>query len=692
MDLSVYRNVSANEGTVRHLAEGSLTGIQTYTTTKGAIAHWFSDPTGNGNKTLKADFLAAVQHDFGSKFAELARSRIDPQSTAPLTAAVVRQVIDAGDAMVAAKPRDELRSLHIDVARLPSGTDFGALAGRMKAAKDVLASFGNNWDAARKALPQGEMLKLTEFRKLVVDGLIAELRRDGLNFSASSVGSTAASSDYDITFASPGSRQDIQAMREFNAGIEKIFGKQPGFAFDTNIYVQDYVRVKEKLDTTLPDIDNTPFQPGRVFEASVDVDQHVMGLMKMRRTMDDATWIQFWKEALASASPEDRATLARQYSEADALFVIANSTVVTKLGELGADVSVSETDLPESSRKLLDAETSQTARSMLATQMSFEVAVDRIGGRDPNLLLKARNEAYADVAEQMRSLDKELRETKNPTPEFLAGHHAQRMRLTGQAIFFAAEAYHSAGAVRHVVAGIQGGGASSLSLSDLQTSFMEQIGDARMHSHAKTEPEVAIKASKYMTRVFDALQRILDRPQEPGPGVSAVDVVRNRLISVEAEKAFAGIMGGRDRDLPPPGDIGTLMKFTLLACKKGEIEVKGSEAATLKRILDDTPGIPQRLRAEIDAALAPDGLGKPRALSPEAVAEGRTFATDLLQLGKEEDLLSRMTRVAAQFDAVLSGFAPTVSDQEMRAYYLNMKRDLGLAPDLTGQEPALIRA
>src|SRR5262249_40105947 len=158
------------------------------------------------------------------------------------------------------------------------------------------------------------------------------------NFTASSVGSATLTSDYDLTFASADSSDDIRGMTEFNARIRALFGRQPGSVFDTNIYLQNYVRVDETLDRALvQEEDNTPFEPGVAIQASVGVRQHAMGLMKMRRTMDSSEWTACTDRVQRTSrlGVGEIRNLDLQYSEAGVMFTLANQRFTDKLRALG---------------------------------------------------------------------------------------------------------------------------------------------------------------------------------------------------------------------------------------------------------------------------------------------------------------------------------------------------------------------
>ena len=76
-------------------------------------------------------------------------------------------------------------------------------------------------------------------------------------------------------------------------------------------------------------------------------------------------------------------------------------------------------------------------------------------------------------------------------------------------MIYAAEAYHTRGAIRHVVGTIQMGGTRPLSNNDLWVSMIENWGDAiKEYNHCKNDAISVcfLKMSKYMWRVFNAMK------------------------------------------------------------------------------------------------------------------------------------------------------------------------------------------
>ena len=88
-----------------------------------------------------------------------------------------------------------------------------------------------------------------------------------------------------------------------------------------------------------------------------------------------------------------------------------------------------------------------------------------------------------------------------------------------KALIYAAEAYHTRGAIRHIVGGTQMkvidlSPRSPLSIKDLWVSMIENWGESnKEYNHCKTDPLVKcfLKMSKYMWRVFNAMRLVRAR-------------------------------------------------------------------------------------------------------------------------------------------------------------------------------------
>ncbi len=519
----------------------------------------------------------------------------------------------------------------------------------------------------------------TSFRKRVVDGLIYELRHTGgIEFTASSVGSVAITSDYDLTFGSLGSSNDVRGMVAFNDEIERLFGSPPGTVFDTNIYVADFGKVGEKLDGSIHDEDGVPFSPSVVFENSIESNQHVMSLLKMRRTMDTSTWLEFTGTSLSSEQLDglDKAVIGSHYDEADAVFSICNLRLFEKLEEMGHKVELQDSDIDPKDMEMFEKAKSEgpAYRAMLYHQLAMPGALQRIAEDNPGLILKARNEIYRDVAVEVRKIDDAIQKgIKSGTlsDDAIADRFTEKQRLTSVGLYFAAEAYHSAGAVRHIVSGLQGGNAKPLSVADLQASMLEQLGDARMHGHADNSVDFAVGSSKYLTRVFDGLEKLMT-----GKGLVPLERGEMEPLQDAASDCFRLLLGRSRTELGTAGDCGFFIKNTILACKKGEIKLSQGEADQLKAMLTNDGNVygqtvPTALK-DFLLDVCNTKVGQTVTIGGDLKAQGGTVAKDLFKLGDDpHEFETRLNTAASLFDAAMVRQMKPVSDQEMLAYYKN---------------------
>ncbi|KAJ7382001.1 hypothetical protein OS493_037760 [Desmophyllum pertusum] len=105
------------------------------------------------------------------------------------------------------------------------------------------------------------------------------------------------------------------------------------------------------------------------------------------------------------------------------------------------------------------------------------------------------------------------------------GYDETLLGTLARALMYAAEAYHTRGAIRHVVGGTQmkvvdmSPRSEKLSMNDLWVSMIENWGETnKEYSHCKTAPLVKcfLKMSKYMWRVFNAMRMINTRTAATG--------------------------------------------------------------------------------------------------------------------------------------------------------------------------------
>ena len=129
---------------------------------------------------------------------------------------------------------------------------------------------------------------------------------------------------------------------------------------------------------------------------------------------------------------------------------------------------------------------------------------------------------------------------------------------------YAAEAYHTRGALKHIVGGKQMGVDTQLSREDLWVSMIENWGESnKEYNHCNNDPleKCVLKMSKYMARMFNAMRLVLDKiPIKHRSGLLDFKEV-SRYPNPEA--AFDKWLGYKKKGMTqiPPGDMGNLKEF-----------------------------------------------------------------------------------------------------------------------------------
>jgi hypothetical protein len=434
-------------------------------------------------------------------------------------------------------------------------------------AADTEMKLRKNWDAVKAEYKRlttavsadaGKeyMSKMWWFRRQTVDGQMLALQKQ-YKFAWGSVGSANPESDYDVTVRAHGETStgevyyDYQIVADFNKAVSAPFsGTPPGVLFDTNLYAEAAV--------TPPTGAATP--TGKAMGAMTEQGQDVGALMKLRRYMDWDDYEDYKQKTLAGLPKEQRALTQRQFEEADSLYFIARSEQLAKAG-------VRVNDLDNSPQG----------------QQTLEERAQHLEHADPEKTMETNNALYLDKMKEVRKLEKTLLAEEDTDKK--AALLAKLRSLQADATFFAAEAYHSEGPLKHVV---QAGQSSkvdvnndpafataspqakkeeiekrkklkldSYSATQMLQSFNENLGDLLKdlrHYDAEPFPGLGFyRSSKYLERVCDAA--VLTASKLPGPsqaafarlrlggkapGVVQTDVVG--LVDIRGEaKTFEGV-------------------------------------------------------------------------------------------------------------------------------------------------------
>jgi|GEM_PF-5637709 len=443
-----------------------------------------------------------------------------------------------------------------------------------------------SWDALKSMYVSSDtpdlmlMAKLWKFRRDYVVGLIKSLRDTKYpDLLAKSVGSNDLTSDYDVTLASPGSGNDVEAISDFNNHVKGQFGVQSGTLFDTNLYARDFAPVDQskefkEADETYPTDDSIGGLP-TMSEMEGDIED-VGALIKVRRYMSQTEWDAHVTEIVNGVETSKREAVERRYDEADALYQIATANLLQRLkeslGEVDEDLD-DQIDTYESDT--VEDDTDDKSELQLAQEMNAD-ELSEIEHHNSDLVLEKSNEIYLERMRVIRQMQQDIAKLQNELdtlgskdinsdtldkllgpkfsglftgminnakardlPKIIDAKQTQIKQLMSEAIFYAAEAYTSEGAIMHIVAGIQGSKLTDeeklgknedeqqellaqkmqeandkLTLDHLLQSVNEQFGDFMKdygHLARKTEGTMYIKSSKYVDRMLDAIDILVKR-------------------------------------------------------------------------------------------------------------------------------------------------------------------------------------
>lgn len=380
------------------------------------------------------------------------------------------------------------------------------------------------------------MWQFFDFRQYYVDAEIAKLREKYKGLIAKSVGSQDPTSDYDITISTPGSGDDVKAITEFNDAIKAKFGVQPGTLFDTNLYAKDYLKVEENIDESSKlgqSPDSNLDQPGDGFGKMGGLSQDVASLVKQRRYMNQTEWDTYVDSVVDGIEDKEQKQITRhQYEEADSIYQISAHELLNAVMDNPAagnkkviDKVNRETKLDSEAEKII-AQQPPELRSMVREELLGIKKLQGVTHEKSDLVLEKSNKLYLErmakireIQELIRILDPEANADEVQTLK------AEVKQLLGEACFFAAEAYHSEGAVKHIVAGVQGAKnptAKAVIMKELKPehylqSFNEQLGDFLKdlsHYAQEANGKIFYRASKYLYRLFLAVAELREFKDE----------------------------------------------------------------------------------------------------------------------------------------------------------------------------------
>ncbi len=340
-----------------------------------------------------------------------------------------------------------------------------------KPTKLLLEKYGGNWDKARKAYQTGElsaadMRSLVNLRREIVDSLAAEIVKE-MGVEVQAFGSENLTSDYDISFVGPKAQL---AVIVFNARFASRWGKasglggrETGVVLDTNAYTE-----------TIQSL----FKAGRGDTVFQDGFAH----MASRKYLGDKSWAAHRKWILENTPEARRSDVQKVLDFAEASHLEFKTQIELKMAELSADKN------------------------------------NPI--RESDLRITAENRLYEQALKEIIELRAQFENSSGPAKEAL---RQQLRNAQSKALYFAQEAYHTQGAIEHVVMSLQAAKRKitvesltsdtppklkvELTAEQGRQSYFEQIANMMKEiSHKGDGAKLASKGAKYFIRALDAAQ------------------------------------------------------------------------------------------------------------------------------------------------------------------------------------------
>lgn len=246
---------------------------------------------------------------------------------------------------------------------------------------------------------------------------------------------------------------------------------ESAFVFDVNVYTNEY-HWNAGRRFLVPDVPDADFWPAdKTLRRQAGEVQDKYALLKIRRYIPDDRWKDLTQAVNDALSGDDQTAAALQFQA----------------------VSLAWPDLDDGIKKRV---------AEVEKRPEFQPFVATYG---KSIEVRAQNELYQEQLNQVEMLRYNGGRPPDDQVRFkLAG-------ALGLAGFYAQEAYHTAGAVRDIVANVQLRRGLVLSDIDLLCSMNEQAGDIFKemgHLDKSVDPstnvDFAVKVSKYMVRLGNA--------------------------------------------------------------------------------------------------------------------------------------------------------------------------------------------
>ena len=467
--------------------------------------------------------------------------------------------------------------------------------------KKMVGDAGNWEKVKKKYLKDKETMQgLVDFRKEEVGKIIDEVRKslktDAQNLKDIAPGSTDLTSDYDVTFdAGENKSLESKAVKEFNKLFRKRWGKESGTIFDTNVYTTGHMPTGK--DTEEKEIDKAKTQSRMTQEGEKKSDKLLdeMSLLKIRRNMSQSQWKKYKKDMLKGIKDENtKKETEIRLNKVDLLHQESQEELKNKVSKLTKEHN-------SFLKKLESKLKGKKDTKMAANNRIYEDYLKKV---EENL---AKLETLkGEVEKQTKVTEEQHKELSQLTLEL------QEMR--SKALVFANEAYHTGGAVEHVVLNQQMGQGISMNKNEYLQSANEQTGFAVEQINDHKNMGMALwKSAKYVHRLCDAINNIHKNHKEEGFKLPEKQKEMSNLAT-----GLLQIKKSKDEKLA------TDKQKSNAAKKLAKDNKINSKDQYLKDILAMNTEVNQQIRDQKDDAKKPKQGGKE---SPQQQAESSSAAS-----------------------------------------------------------------
>ncbi|MGV0104142.1 eCIS core domain-containing protein [Nostoc sp. DSM 114160] len=414
-------------------------------------------------------------------------------------------------------------------------------------AEELIKKANSDWKKVKATyLSNPEIMKqIIAFRKQEVARIIAEVKNQIPGFKEEAFGSEDLTSDYDVTFNASGNQSiEIKAVKQFNEIFRKKWSKESGTVFDTNVYTTGHMPVgegKEEKEKDKKQIESQMTPEGK--ESSQKI-QDVMSLLKIRRFMSDLQWKKYKKKMVRDTNENQKSEITSRFNEVDTIYREVNSEMKKKINELNQKV-------------------------MKVPELLAGLRASYIKKTNSDAELEASNRLYEEyLGEVDRILEdiKKLKDKEEQSTEYKQELNELTLKLQkyrSKALVFANEAYHTGGAVEHVVLNQQMKLNISINNQQYLQSINEQTGFAvEQINHSPDLGTALWKSAKYIDRLCDAINKVDIKDFNKLQGKEELSELAQEMLKIKKGKdKYADLKTEKDKSKAAE-DVGKRYGYT----------------------------------------------------------------------------------------------------------------------------------